>query len=116
MTDQNSSAEIVSSEESISDVTVSSIEIAPDIARDNVHVVVIEGEVDKDGKGGKPQKFLLDNSAGGYQGNGSLITLILAHIGGKKVDIRTTGYVYKGYGYINGVLLKADKPKVDPKP
>ncbi|NHB90142.1 hypothetical protein [Photorhabdus tasmaniensis] len=100
MTDQNSSTEIVSSEEFISDVTVSSIEIAPDIARDNVHVVVIEGE------GGKPQKFLLDNSAGGYQGNGSLITLILAHIGGKKVDIRTTGYVYKGYGYINGVLLK----------
>ncbi|WP_203448905.1 MULTISPECIES: hypothetical protein [Photorhabdus] len=108
MTDQNNFSEIVSSGVSISDVTVSSIEIAPDIARDNVHVVITES---KDGKDGTPQNFLLDNSAGGYQGNGSLITLILAHLSAKKINIRTTGYVYNGYGYINGVLLKTEKPK-----
>ncbi|KER03946.1 hypothetical protein LGZ99_18965 [Photorhabdus temperata] len=108
MTDQNNSDEIVSSNVLISDVTVSSIEIAPEIARDNAHVQVTDGE-------GKTKDFLLDRSDGGYQGYGSLISLVLAHLSSKKVNIRTTGYIYKDYGYINGVSFKTDKPKPDPK-
>ncbi|MCA6219519.1 hypothetical protein [Photorhabdus antumapuensis] len=101
MIDQNNSNNIVDTNLSISDVTISSIQIAPDIARNNVHVVVDDKGTSRD--------FLLDNSAGGYQGNGSLITLILAHLNSKKVTIRTTGYEYNKHGYINGVLIKEAK-------
>ncbi|WP_434524585.1 hypothetical protein [Photorhabdus asymbiotica] len=102
MTDQNTSNDIVTPNVSISDVTVSSIQIAPEIARNNVHVVIIDDK-------GASRDFLLDNSDGGYQGNGSLITLLLAHLNSKKVTLRTTGYEYNKHGYINGVLIKEDK-------
>ncbi|WP_036769849.1 hypothetical protein [Photorhabdus australis] len=102
MIDQNNSNDIVAPNVSISDVTVSSIQIAPEIARDNVHVVIIDDK-------GASRDFLLDNSDGGYQGNGSLITLLLAHLNSKKVTLRTTGYEYNKHGYINGVLIKGDK-------
>ncbi|CAQ83984.1 MULTISPECIES: hypothetical protein [Photorhabdus] len=102
MTDQNNSNDIVTPNVSISDVTVSSIQIAPEIARNNVHVVIIDDK-------GASRDFLLDNSDGGYQGNGSLITLLLAHLNSKKVTLRTTGYEYNKHGYINGVLIKEDK-------
>ncbi|PQQ37517.1 hypothetical protein C6H68_11820 [Photorhabdus luminescens] len=77
MIDQNNSNNIVSPNVTISDVTVSSIQIAPEIARNNVHVIIVDDK-------GAPQDFLLDNSDGGYQGSGSLIALILAHLNSKK--------------------------------
>ncbi|MEK9495518.1 hypothetical protein V2H77_03450, partial [Photorhabdus sp. P32] len=102
MIDQKNSNNIVAPNVTISDVTVSSIQIAPEIARDNVHVIIVDDK-------GASRDFLLDNSAGGYQGSGSLIALILAHLNSKKVTIRTTGYEYNKHGYINGVLVKEDK-------
>ncbi|PQQ38932.1 hypothetical protein C6H65_20290, partial [Photorhabdus luminescens] len=102
MIDQNNSNNIVAPNVTISDVTVSSIQIAPEIARNNVHVVIVDDK-------GASRDFLLDNSDGGYQGSGGLIALILAHLNSKKVTIRTTGYEYNKHGYINGVLIKEDK-------